>query len=197
MTVRAWLTVALIAVAAAAHAGTGTVKGTVSRAGTPPTPLPDAVVMVEGPGGPPASGHAVMDQRHQQFVPRVLAVPVGTTVDFPNSDQVLHNVFSASPAKRFDLGMYPQGESRSTTFDSPGVVHVQCNVHSRMEGFVVVHTNPYAAVTDAHGGYTIPNVPAGSYQVRVWHEDAAEQRLPVTVQDGEVLPLDVQLQRGH
>jgi hypothetical protein len=102
-------------------------------------------------------------------------------------------VFSSSPAKKFDLGMYEGGASRSVTFDQPGVVRVGCNVHPRMEAFVVVHSNRYVAVTDAHGAYTIPDVPAGTYQIRVWHPERAEKQMPVTVRDGGVQPLDVKL----
>jgi hypothetical protein len=123
----------------------------------------------------------------------VLAVAVGTTVDFPNSDPMLHNVSSASPAKKFDLGMYDRGETRSVTFDKPGVVRIGCNVHPKMEAFVVVHANPFTAVTDAQGAYTVQGVPAGSWQVRVWHERLGERQVPVVVRDGQVQPLDVTL----
>jgi plastocyanin len=152
--------------------------------------------MIEGPSLPaaPDAPHAVMDQRRDTFVPRVLAIPTGTTVDFPNSDPRLHNVFSTSAAKKFDLGMYDQGESKSVTFDVPGVVPVRCNVHPKMEGFVIVHANPYVAVTDARGSYTITGVPSGSYQVRVWHESLAEKRVPVVVREGQVQALDVRLE---
>jgi plastocyanin len=177
-----------------AHAGGGAVKGTVTTSDH--APVADAVVMIEGPSVPasPTAPHLVMEQRHETFVPRVLALPVGTTVDFPNHDPMLHNVFSASPAKKFDLGMYDQGEARSVAFDTPGVVRVGCNVHPKMEAFIVVHPNPYVAVTDHQGSYTITGVPAGSYQVRVWHERLAERELPVVVRDGQVQPLDVPLQ---
>jgi plastocyanin len=183
---------ALAALAQPAAAGSGAVKGTISGPGGP---VADAAVLVEGPPAPAgyAAPHAVIDQRNETFVPHVVAVPAGTTVDFPNHDPVLHNVFSASPAKRFDAGMYGQGETRSVTFDVPGVVRIGCNVHPKMEAFVVVHANPYVAVTDAHGSYTITGVPEGRYELRVWHEGLAEQRVPVTIRDGQVQPLDVRL----
>jgi len=186
----------LVAWATLAQAGTGTVKGTITRGGAPGELVANAVLLVEGPSLPAGAGapHAVVDQRQQAFVPHVLAVPLGTTVDFPNSDPFLHNVYSSSPAKKFDLGMYERGETRSVIFDTPGVVAVHCNVHPRMEAFIVVHTNPYLAVTDARGVYTITNVPPGSYQVRVWHEDLAEKRVPITVREGQVQPLDVRLE---
>ena len=185
----------VLALGSNAHAGGGAVKGTVTTSDH--APVADSVVMIGGPSLPDPSSapHRVMEQRHETFAPRVLGVPVGTTVDFPNHDPVLHNVFSASPAKKFDLGMYDPGETRSVTFDTPGVVRIGCNVHAKMEAFIVVHPNPYVAVTDAHGGYTITGVPAGSYQVRVWHESLAERQIPVVVRDGQVEPLDVQLER--
>jgi len=192
MTRGAVLTLAVVLAAGRVAAGTGTVKGTITAA---TGPVPDAVVLIEGPADPAAAGarHAVMAQRNQTFVPHVLALPVGTTVDFPNDDPMLHNVFSASRAKRFDVGMYDKGETRSVTFDAPGVVRIRCNVHPKMEAFVVVHTNPWVAVTDASGSYTVAGVPAGAYQLRVWHETLAEQRVPVTIRDGQVETLDVRL----
>jgi plastocyanin len=181
----------------AARAATGTVKGTVTS-GAPATPVANAVVMIEGPSAP-ATGdlHVTMDQKGDAFVPHVIALPVGTTVDFPNGDPRLHNVFSTSPAKKFDLGMYGEGESRNVTFDAPGVVRVLCNVHPKMEAFVVVHANPYLAVTDAKGSYTITGVPPGSYEVRVWHERLPEKSVKVTVREGQVQPLDVRLDARH
>ncbi len=195
MSPRALALLVVLALGSSAHAGGGAVKGTVTTSDH--APVADSVVMIEGPSLPDPSSapHLVMEQRHETFAPRVLAVPTGTTVDFPNHDPVLHNVFSASPAKKFDLGMYDPGETRSVTFDTPGVVRIGCNVHAKMEAFIVVHPNPYVAVTDAHGGYTITGVPAGSYQVRVWHESLAERQIPVVVRDGQVEPLDVQLER--
>jgi plastocyanin len=184
------LVVALASTALAAD--TGVIKGTVTASGKP---LAGAVVMVEGPSRPAAASaaHAVMDQRDETFVPHVMAIPVGTTVDFPNSDPVLHNVSSHSPAKRFDLGMYEQGATRSVTFDVPGVVDIRCNVHPKMRAVVVVHVNPWVAVTDAGGGYTVSGVPTGRHDVRTWHESLAEQTGPVTVRAGEVVRHDVRL----
>ena len=182
-----------------AHAGSGTVKGTVASAEKGAPPVADAVVMIAGVAVPaaPDTAHPVVDQRHDTFVPRVTAVAVGTTVDFPNDDPRLHNVFSASGAKKFDLGMYPQGESRSVTFDKPGVVRVACSVHPKMEAFIVVHENPYVAVTDAHGAWTIAGVPPGHYRLRVWHERLGESEVPVTVSDGQVQSVDLRVGAGR
>jgi len=186
--------VAFLALAAVAPAfgGTGTVKGSITSA---TGPVRDAVVLIEGPSLPARDGvpHVVIDQRDMAFVPHVVAVAVGTTVDFPNDDPVLHNVFSASPAKKFDLGMYDRGERKSVTFDAPGVVRIGCAVHPKMEAFVVVHANPYVAVSDATGSYTVTGIPDGDYDLRVWHETLAERRLPVKIRDGQVQPVDVRL----
>ena len=140
----------LVSSAGARTEQTGTVKGTVTT-GPDRQVVADAVVMIEGPANSGGTTRATMNQQHEAFAPHVLGVAVGTTVDFPNGDPVLHNVFSTSPAKRFDLGMYGQGETRTVVFDSPGVVLVRCNVHPRMTGYIVVHSNPYVTVTDAHG----------------------------------------------
>jgi plastocyanin len=191
----AWL--ALIGVTAMAPgiaAAAGAVKGRVTRERVE-TPVANAVIMIDAPAAPVAPGapHALIDQRDMAFVPHVIAVPVGTTVDFPNHDRTLHNVFSASPAKRFDLGMYDPGETRSVTFDQPGVVRLGCNAHPKMEAFVVVHANPHVAVTDEQGAYTIEGVPPGRFRARLWHETLAERETSVTVRDGQVERLDAQL----
>jgi len=182
----------VLATATLARAGTGSIKGTVTG-GASNAPVANAVVMVDGPPGTAPSARAVIDQRDDTFVPHVLAIPAGTSVAFANSDPHLHNVFSASPAKKFDLGMYGQGEAKSVTFETPGVVRVKCNAHPKMEALIVVHANPYIAVTDAHGAYTITGVPAGRYDVRVWDERLGETRDLAEVRDAQVTPLDVRL----
>lgn len=185
----------LAAPAGVAGAAGGTIKGTI-RGKDPAVPIANAVVMIEGPSQPAPAGapHKVMDQVHNQFAPRVLAIGVGTTVDFPNSDPWLHNVFSTSQAKKFDLGMYAQGKVKSVTFDQPGVVDVRCNVHPKMEGYIVVNANPFVAVTDEQGSYSISDVPPGTYKLRVWQEDMKEAQMPVTIADGQVRAIDVKLE---
>jgi plastocyanin len=128
----------------------------------------------------PPPGRAVLDQRNETFVPHVLAIPVGTTVEFPNSDRVFHNVFSLSKVKRFDLGRYPRGASRSVRFDRPGMVRVFCEIHSHMSAFVLVFAHRYFDTTDAAGRYRIDGVPPGTYTVAVWNE--GEVRSTRTVQ---------------
>jgi plastocyanin len=137
----------------------------------------------------PAPGRAVLDQRNEAFVPYVVAVTVGSTVEFPNSDRIYHNVFSLSKPKRFDLGRYPRGQSRSVRFDQPGVVRVFCEIHSHMSAFVLVFAHRYFATTDAEGRYRIDGVPPGSYTLAVWNDGAVRARREVRV---EGAPADVE-----
>lgn len=115
-------------------------------------------------------GRAVIDQRNEQFVPHVLAVMVGTVVNFPNSDRTYHNVFSLSRARRFDLGRYAAGKSKAVRMDRPGVIRVFCDIHSHMNAFVLVLNHPFFDVTDDDGGYALPAVPPGTYTVVGWYE---------------------------
>ena len=135
-------------------------------------------------------GHAVMDQRNETFVPHVLAVMTGTTVDFPNSDKFYHNVFSLSKVKRFDLGRYAAGHSSSVRFDRPGIVRVFCDIHSHMNAFILVFSHPFFALTDTEGRYHIDNVPAGTYNVIAWNEGTSTDPKSVTVPDGGAAELD-------
>jgi plastocyanin len=131
-----------------------------------------------------------MDQRNETFVPHVLAITLGTVVDFPNSDHFFHNVFSLSKAKRFDLGRYAAGRSRSETFDKPGIVRVFCEIHSHMNAFILVFAHPFFAVTGADGVYRIEDVPTGTYRVIAWNEGTASDPKSVTVGAGSAAELD-------
>jgi len=135
----------------------------------------------------------VMDQRNETFVPHVLAITTGTTVDFPNSDRIYHNVFSLSKIARFDLGRYAAGRSRPWRFDRPGIVRVFCEIHSHMNAFILVFGHPFFALTDLDGRYRIDNVPPGTYSVVAWNEGVAGDPRPVTVPDGGVAELDFTL----
>jgi plastocyanin len=153
------------------------------------TNLSTFVVSVDDIEGtfPAPTKPAVMDQKHLEFVPHVLPVLVGSTVEFPNSDPLMHNVFSISPAKRFNLGLYPHGTVRRMLFDKPGVVAVLCNVHLEMSGFIVVLRNPYFARTEADGSYSILGVPAGKHRLRCWHEKfTAQEKIIQVPTDGSV-----------
>jgi plastocyanin len=131
-----------------------------------------------------------MDQRNETFVPGVLAVGVGTLVDFPNNDTTFHNVFSMSPAKRFDLGRYGRGKSKPVQFDTPGIVRVFCDIHSHMSASVLVFNHPFYATTAADGRYVIDSIPAGTYVVTAWHEGAVRDSRTVTIPAGGAANLD-------
>jgi plastocyanin len=139
----------------------------------------------------PPPGRAVLDQRDETFVPHVLAVSVGTTVEFPNSDRVFHNVFSLSKARRFDLGRYPRGASRSVRFDRPGMVRVFCEIHSHMSAFVLVFAHRFFDTTDEQGFYRIDGVPAGTYTLAVWNEGEVRSTHQVRVPAGGAVVQDV------
>ncbi len=137
---------------------------------------------------------ATMDQRNEAFVPQVLAVTVGTVVDFPNSDRVYHNVFSLSGARRFDLGRYAAGRSRSVRFDRPGIVRVFCEIHSHMSAFILVFNHRYFAVTAADGRYQISRVPPGRYTLVAWSDGSTrESRTVVVSEDGGAVEADFAL----
>jgi plastocyanin len=138
-------------------------------------------------------GHAVMDQRNETFVPHILAITTGTTVDFPNSDHFYHNVFSLSKARPFDLGRYPAGNSRSIRFDRPGIIRVFCDIHSHMNAFILVFSHPFFALTDDEGHYRIEGVPPGTYNVIAWNEGLASDPKPATVVEGSPAELDFSL----
>lgn len=165
-----------------ALASAGEISGTVSGV----TDLENVIVYVENAPGPfsPPAALAVMDQHNMRFVPHVLPVLSGTTVDFPNSDTVRHNVFSPSRAKKFNLGIYPRGMSKKQVMDIPGaqVVSLLCAIHAQLAAFVLVLQNPYFVIPDKDGSFTLRGVPPGSYTLIAWHEKQADlPRQKVTV----------------
>jgi plastocyanin len=173
---------ALVVVAMATTAHAGTIQGKVSGAKS------ESVVYVEAIAGktfPAPTQHSVIDQKGLMFVPHIVVIEAGTTVDFINSDSVSHNVFwsAAGGNKKLghNLGTWPQGEKRSFKFDTPGAVPLFCNVHPDMAGYIVVSPTPYFATTDKSGAYKIENVPDGSYTVTAWNEGTKPHSNPVTV----------------
>ena len=111
-----------------------------------------------------------IDQRDERFVPHLVAITVGSVVDFPNNDRTYHNVFSLSDVKAFDLGRYAAGQSKSVRFDRAGIVRVFCDIHSHMSAFVLVFAHRFFAVTDADGRFRIDSVPPGTYTVVMWND---------------------------
>ncbi|TVM04003.1 MAG: hypothetical protein CV087_02085 [Candidatus Brocadia sp. WS118] len=159
----------------------------------------DAIVFIEKVGDnkfAPPTEHAIVDQLNLTYVPRVVAMQKGTTVDFPNSDAVRHNVFSPpTAALQFNLGTYPTGVVKEVLFDVIGETPLLCNVHSEMAGFAVTFENPYFAITDKDGNYTIEGVPPGKYTVKTWHEKLKELSQEITVEAGKATKVDFDLKR--
>ncbi|MFQ5799212.1 MAG: hypothetical protein ACE5H0_11065, partial [Bacteroidota bacterium] len=159
----------------------GTITGTVTVRGL--RNASNVVVYIDKFAGKkfePPNEHAVMDQINLKFVPHVLPILVGTSVDFPNSDEVRHNVFTPSEVGgKFNLGQYPKGVVKTVTFPKPGIVVLLCNVHTEMSAYVVVLETPYFGVTEVklgqrEGHYTIEDVPPGTYVLKAWHRKAME-----------------------
>jgi plastocyanin len=179
---RAFVTVAVLlgfVGVAGADVLTGTVTARVRQGATAAT----AVVYAEpldgtAPArpGPPAA----IEQKGKTFLPRVLAVPVGTPVRFPNHDSIFHNVFSLSAGNVFDLGLYRSGDSRTRTLGAPGVVRIFCNIHPQMSAFVVAAPTPWVAVAGSGGAFRL-ELPAGRYRVTALSERAAAVTAEVTV----------------
>jgi plastocyanin len=121
--------------------------------------------------------HARMEQRGKEFIPHVLAIPAGSTVDFPNLDPIFHNAFSEFAGQVFDIGLYAPGASRGITFSRTGIVRVFCNIHPSMSAVIVVMKYPWFAVSGASGDFRMPDVPPGEYLLHLYAERAAEQVL--------------------
>lgn len=140
-------------------------------------PLSDAVLTLKGPAGTaPLVLKADMDQRNKEFVPHVLAVHTGTQVKFPNSDNIGHQVYSFSPAKRFELRLYEGTPADPLLFDKAGIVVLGCNIHDWMLGYIYVTDEPWFGVSDAKGALKFEQIPAGHYTATVWHPQAPDMQ---------------------
>ncbi len=129
-------------------------------------------------------------QRNKSFHPSLVVVPVGGKVEFPNHDPFFHNVFSLFNGKRFDLGLYESGTTRFVQFDKPGISYIFCNIHAEMSAVVIALATPYYAISDARGDISIPDVPPGRYEMRVYHSGVSAENLhaldrEITVSPGE------------
>lgn len=146
---------------------------------------------------PLAKEEVVMDQKGLTFIPHVLPLRAGTTVQFLNSDDVRHNIFTPSAVgDKFNLGTYPKGETRKKVFNKVGEVVCLCNVHPEMSAYIVVLQNPYFAVSDKEGNYRITNVPAGKYRLKSWHEKTKKRPEKEVVVPAEgSLKIDLELRR--
>ncbi len=202
--VAAMLLACLVSLAAGAAPATqpvGSVKGTVTAEGD--VPLSEMVVYLESPDAAramPAPPPAVkVSQKGAQFNPRMAIITVGQAVDFVNDEdrQIEHNVFSNSPAKRFDLGLYRPGETKTVVFDKAGPIFLYCSIHRYMDGVIFVSPTPYTSrVTDA-GQYSIDNVPPGNWVVKTWQRRRRfmEKTVPVDVGADKPAVVDLELKK--
>ncbi|HYC58612.1 MAG TPA: methylamine utilization protein [Thermoanaerobaculia bacterium] len=174
-----------IAVAAPAFGATIDVRVQTPRGGA----VRDAVVYAvpEGRTVPLANKAAVMDQKNRMFIPHVLPVQTGTSVRFPNSDDIRHHVYSFSPAKPFQLPLYEGTPATPEVFDRAGVVTLGCNIHDQMSAFIVIVDTPHFAKTAAGGKTSLKDLEPGRYTVRVWYPDMREEPKPqvISVRNGE------------
>jgi len=187
------------------QAANRTARGRKARLVKPPEPLTsrallDAVIYVEQvpPGADSALAAAdtipaTLAQRNRAFVPRVLSIAAGDTVDLPNLDAVYHDVFSLSPIKNFELGRYPGGQSKRVVFERPGLVNVYCGIHSDMAAFVLVLPHHVFARVDESGAFVLPTLPPGHYTVCVWHPDLRGLRRDVTLEGETDVVLELSL----
>jgi Plastocyanin len=180
-----WLSRTCFSAALAIQAVAATVSGSVQLADSRnanvrrKSDYSGVVVWLERPGAPPAASDrtATIVQKQKRFVPHVIAIPVGTTVNFPNLDPIFHNAFSNFAGQPFDVGLYPPGTSQKVRFAREGVVRVFCNIHPAMSAVIVVAPTRYIAVSAKGGQFSIPGVEPGEYRLRVFHERASEQTL--------------------
>jgi plastocyanin len=187
------LSAGLLTALAAAHCGAATLE--VSIVDETGKPIADVAVYATAENrdelgatgvaslavAPAAAPPAIMDQQHGQFVPHVLVVRTGTAVTFPNSDKVSHHVYSFSPTKPFELGLYKGDVYPPVVFDKPGIVVVGCNIHDSMLGYIRVVETPHFAVTDQQGVAVIDGVPNGDYTVEAWTPRVRADGLPAAV----------------
>ena len=172
----------LLAALSAGVSRAGEIKGKITAQGIKsPENIAVYIDAIPGKTFPPPSEHAVMDQRKLTFIPHVLVVLKGATVDFLNSDSVGHNVFwpaiSGNKKLAHNLGTWPQGVKKAFTYDELGVAPLLCNVHSEMSGYIVVAPTPYFAVAGKDGSFEIKDVPPGHYTLKTWSEEGK----PITV----------------
>jgi len=190
----------LALLAGVAHADGGRVVGKVSVTDADGKPAAtDVIVYIVGFAEPPASNAPAVSvaQRGRKFVPDLVAVTVGQSVSFPNQDAFLHNVFSQSSARKFDLGSFKKGESKAKSFENPGVIDVYCNIHPEMAATILVLPNPRHTRAKADGSFAIDGVPAGTWTVFAYARRVAKPvSAKVTVAAGADASVDLALVRG-
>lgn len=157
--------------------------------------ITEAVVyFIPAAGAPkPTPGRFVIYTRNKQFDPASMVIPVGSSISFPNQDEILHNVFSATPGSIFDLGIYGEGTSAAHTFTKPGLVLINCNVHRAMQAQVLVLDTPYFVHPSANGDFTLKNLPTGTGKLMLWHPRAAIQTSVIRVPTDAAIGLRLEL----
>jgi plastocyanin len=196
------------------ESGTGTIAGHVRLTARVRSPLPsnvyptrtigkhaaptipeirNVVVYLKDPGfrGALKATRSELRQEDETFVPHVVAITRGSTVEFPNADPFFHNVFSLSSTAAFNLGRYPRGETRGQRFNKPGLVKVFCDIHSHMSASILVLDHPYFTIPAVDGSFQLPNVPAGRYTLVGWHERVGERMVAVRVEAGQTATVDL------
>ena len=166
----------------------------VSKAGVLTTDPPRAVVYLQGDfAKSPALPAQQVAQKDFAFRPPLLPIELGTKVEFPNLDDTYHNIFSYSPAKRFDLGRYPPNENPPPfqIFDKAGLVTLRCDIHEHMRGLILVLETPYFVITDAEGRYRLTKLPAGHFVLKAWVNSQTTRERPVDLKNGAVLHADL------
>jgi plastocyanin len=181
--------VAIVMAAAPAFGAVANLTGTVQVEGKP---AQNAVIWLDAVNPPPQvqSSRVVLDQRNLTFTPHVLAVRVGTTVEFPNNDKVFHNVFSFRDGKKFDLGMYPKGMSKRIVFDKPGLARLFCNIHPNMAAYVMAVDTPYFAVSNESGTFSIAGIPPGTYTYHAWRPGGQPLTGSITLDGNHTLEIN-------
>jgi plastocyanin len=151
------------------------------------------VFLKDAPARPMPPVRVEIVQRNETFVPRVVAVPIGSIVAFPNADPIYHNVFSLSRARAFNLGRYPRGQSKEERFDKLGIVRVFCDIHSHMSATVIVFNHPWFAIPDEAGRYEVPDFPPGGRAITAWHERLGDTTQRIQVEAGRATVADFTL----
>ena len=165
----------------------------VTKGGVLGTNPPIAVVYLEGSFAPPAAlPMKAVTQKDLDFLPALLPVQTGTRVEFPNEDDTYHNIFSYSPAKRFDLGRYRPDERPipSVVFDKSGLVTLRCDIHEHMRGLILVLNTPYFASTDTTGHFRLTGLPAGKFILKAWVDSQTTHEKPIEVKSGATVHVD-------
>jgi plastocyanin len=163
----------------------GSLHGTIKIDGKAPSGFGVVMLWPERGAKKRIAKQRMIEQRGKTFAPHVMAIPVGSTVSFPNFDPIFHNVFSLSKAKPFDLGMYKNGETREVKLDKPGIVRLGCNLHANMSAYLIVVDAPHYVVVDSDGGFSFKSLAPGKYKVQAWNEQSSEPTMAsVTIKPG-------------